>query len=275
MRRVLVLSLLAAAASFPTSAAGQVIPEGEWIGDRNDPRTEEHRRRYERLDRQNAREHGTQEQYRSVVRRQGSQDEAHREERHSHGNGGDHRDLHRNYRREHRELHRSDPSRREHREWHRDAQQDHRLEHRDSHRDLHRDYRDEHRDLHRSDPSRREHREWHRDVNRDHRDYHADWDQDWRRDRRYDWRVYRGYNPYVFRAPRYYSPYQGYGYRRYSIGMILDRLFWGSNYRIYDPWQYRLPVAPAGYVWVRYYNDVILVETWSGRVVDVVHNFFW
>jgi len=28
-------------------------------------------------------------------------------------------------------------------------------------------------------------------------------------------------------------------------------------------------------VWVRYWNDAVLVDTWTGQVVDVVHNFFW
>jgi Ni/Co efflux regulator RcnB len=56
---------------------------------------------------------------------------------------------------------------------------------------------------------------------------------------------------------------------------VLDRLFWGRNYWISDPWQYRLPAAPYGYQWVRYYNDVLLVDTYNGRVVDVIYDFFW
>jgi Ni/Co efflux regulator RcnB len=38
---------------------------------------------------------------------------------------------------------------------------------------------------------------------------------------------------------------------------------------------YRLPYAPAGYVWIRYWNDALLVDTWSGQVVDMIPNFFW
>jgi hypothetical protein len=26
---------------------------------------------------------------------------------------------------------------------------------------------------------------------------------------------------------------------------------------------------------VRYWDDAILVDRWSGEVVDVIHNFFW
>jgi len=79
----------------------------------------------------------------------------------------------------------------------------------------------------------------------------------------------------VFRIQPYYSPYRGYRYNRYGIGSILNRGLWGRNYWISDPYRYRLPPAPVGYQWVRYYNDVLLVDTWSGRVVDVIYDFFW
>jgi hypothetical protein len=36
-----------------------------------------------------------------------------------------------------------------------------------------------------------------------------------------------------------------------------------------------LPYAPAGTVWVRYYNDAVLVDTFTGEVLDVVYDFFW
>jgi hypothetical protein len=26
---------------------------------------------------------------------------------------------------------------------------------------------------------------------------------------------------------------------------------------------------------VRYWDDAFLVDTWSGEVIDVIHNFFW
>jgi len=28
-------------------------------------------------------------------------------------------------------------------------------------------------------------------------------------------------------------------------------------------------------VWVRYWNDALLVDTWTGDVVDAIQNFFW
>jgi hypothetical protein len=38
-------------------------------------------------------------------------------------------------------------------------------------------------------------------------------------------------------------------------------------------------VSPAaaypGTRWVRYYDDVLLVDVYTGEVVDVIHDFFW
>jgi Ni/Co efflux regulator RcnB len=38
---------------------------------------------------------------------------------------------------------------------------------------------------------------------------------------------------------------------------------------------YRLPFAPPGYRWIRYYDDALLIDTWDGQVVDVIYDFFW
>lgn len=107
------------------------------------------------------------------------------------------------------------------------------------------------------------------------RDNDRRWSNSWRQDRRYDWSGYRSSNRNHYRLPRYYAPYRGYNYSRLSIGIFLNSGFYGSNYWINDPWSYRLPPAYAGYRWVRYYNDVILVDTYTGEVADVIHNFFW
>ena len=71
------------------------------------------------------------------------------------------------------------------------------------------------------------------------------------------------------------APYRDYRYRRLSIGFYLDSVFFGSRYWINDPWTYRLPAVYGPYRWVRYYDDVLLVNTYSGEVVDVIHDFFW
>jgi hypothetical protein len=145
---------------------------------------------------------------------------------------------------------------------------------------------DRNRDSDRAGIDRRWHREengrWGRHDDRGHdRDWnrgwhHRDWSHSWRNDRRYDWQRYRNQFHDRYRAPRYYNPY-GYrhGYRRFSIGIYLDTLFFGSRYWLNDPWDYRLPPAPYGCRWVRYYDDVLLVDVRSGYVVDVIYDFFW
>lgn len=101
------------------------------------------------------------------------------------------------------------------------------------------------------------------------------WDRGWRNNNRYDWQRYRYSNRNLYRAPAYYAPYRGHSYSRFSIGIMLGAPFYHQRYWLTDPYQYRLPMAPAGYQWVRYYNDVLLVDTWSGEVVDVIYDFFW
>ena len=116
---------------------------------------------------------------------------------------------------------------------------------------------------------RRDRDGWSRDGRSGHR-----WVRTWRDDRRYDWRHYRDRNRSTFRLGFYYDPF-GYSYRRYGIGSYLYPSYYQSNYWLNDPWQYRLPPAYGPYRWVRYYNDALLIDTWSGEVVDVIHGFFW
>ena len=93
----------------------------------------------------------------------------------------------------------------------------------------------------------------------------AHWNRSWRNDNRYDWQRWRYSNRSVFHVGPYYSPYRGYGYNRFSIGVFLDPFFYDQRYWIGDPWQYRLPPAEPGTEWVRYYNDVLLVDVYTRR----------
>ncbi len=102
------------------------------------------------------------------------------------------------------------------------------------------------------------------------------WNRGWRNDNRYDWQRWRYSNRDLFRGHRYYAPHGwDYGYRRFSIGVTLWGRLYDQNYWIDDPWSYRLPQVWGPYRWVRYYNDVLLVDLRSGRVVDAIHDFFW
>ncbi|NBC35755.1 hypothetical protein GTZ99_04195 [Novosphingobium sp. FSY-8] len=101
------------------------------------------------------------------------------------------------------------------------------------------------------------------------------WDRGWREDHRYDWRGWRDQNRSTFHIGRYFAPYNGYYYRRLSVGFFLERLFFAQNYWIYDPWNYRLPPVYGPYRWVRYYDDALLVDVQTGMVVDIVYDLFW
>lgn len=100
------------------------------------------------------------------------------------------------------------------------------------------------------------------------------WDRGWRSNSRYDWSSYRARNRGIYSAGRYYAPYRNYSYRRLGIGLSLGSLFYGSQYWIDDPYYYRLPDAYGPYRWIRYYDDVLLVDTYTGEVVDAIYDFF-
>jgi hypothetical protein len=101
------------------------------------------------------------------------------------------------------------------------------------------------------------------------------WDRDWRRDNRYNWNDWRRSNRGTFHLGNYYAPYRGWNYRRIGIGIRLESLFFSPTYWIGDPWSYRLPDVYGPYRWVRYYDDALLVNIYTGEVVDVVYDIFW
>jgi hypothetical protein len=97
----------------------------------------------------------------------------------------------------------------------------------------------------------------------------------WRNDPRYDWERWRYANRGLYRGGGYYSPWDGYRYRPLSIGVRLGSPFYSHRYWISDPGRYRLPPEYPGTRWVRYYDDVVLVDMYDGQVLDVIRNFFW
>lgn len=197
------------------------------------------------------------------------------------------------------------PDRQEFRQERRDDRQGFRQERREDRQGFRQERREDRQDLQQGDVSRREFRrdrvqdtrefrrdraqdtrEFRRDRFEDRRDFQRDrnwsgnnrgynWNRDWRRDPRYNWQDWRrnnrGYNFGRYYAPRGWN----YGYRRFSLGVILSAPLFAQNYWINDPYDYRLPPADGPYRWVRYYDDVLLVDVRDGRVVDVIHDFFW
>ena len=100
------------------------------------------------------------------------------------------------------------------------------------------------------------------------------WSTQWRRDHRYDWRDWRRRHRSRFHLGFYFDPF-GWGYHRYSIGWRLWPHYYHRSYWLSDPWHYRLPPAYGPYRWIRYHDDALLVNLYTGEVVDVIYDFFW
>jgi hypothetical protein len=67
----------------------------------------------------------------------------------------------------------------------------------------------------------------------------------------------------------------GYRYQRWAGGMVLPPLFLVPAY-FYADWAALGLVAPeAGFQWVRYGPDVLLVNVTTGEVVDAVYGVFY
>ena len=70
----------------------------------------------------------------------------------------------------------------------------------------------------------------------------------------------------------YVAPYRGWTYRPVVAGNRLQRGFYGQRYFIANPSYYRLPLAARNQQWVRYGNDLLLVNVRNGRVIRVMRN---
>ncbi len=75
-------------------------------------------------------------------------------------------------------------------------------------------------------------------------------------------------------APAYRYPH-GYGYRRWSEGSRLPRLFLSQSYFFTDYSIFGFGPPPYGDQWVRYGPDLLLVDIQSGEVVYVIYGAFY
>ncbi len=67
----------------------------------------------------------------------------------------------------------------------------------------------------------------------------------------------------------------GWGYRRWAVGAVLPPLFLVPDY-YYDDWEdLGLEPPPPGFQWVRYGPDLLLVDTSTGEIADVVYGVFY
>lgn len=108
-----------------------------------------------------------------------------------------------------------------------------------------------------------------RDLRHDRQELRAD-----RREGREEWRGYRDAHRDVFRMRPYPGP-RGWTYRPVTIGYQFAPSFYAQRFWIANPGFYRLPPPGPGLRWVRYGNDVVLVNLRTGRVVQVYNEFFW
>lgn len=77
-----------------------------------------------------------------------------------------------------------------------------------------------------------------------------------------------------FHAGSYRRP-SGWYYRRWTYGQTLPSLFWGQNYWLNDYIDYDLPPPPPGAVWVRYGDDALLIDRYSGEIISAQYGVFY
>ena len=74
-------------------------------------------------------------------------------------------------------------------------------------------------------------------------------------------------------GPAFRYPH-GWHYRVWRIGMVLPPLFLAPDYYYEDYAPLGLQPPPPGYRWVRYGDDLLLVNLRTGSVEDVVYGVF-
>ncbi|WP_174279148.1 RcnB family protein [Sphingomonas bacterium] len=116
---------------------------------------------------------------------------------------------------------------------------------------------------------RREVRDDRRDIREDRRDLRQD-----RQEARGDWRDYRRDHGDEFRRGGYAGP-RGYRYRPVGVGYRFAPEYYGRDHWVNDWQRYRLARPGYGQQWVRYGNDVVLIDLRSGRVATVFNSFFY
>lgn len=131
---------------------------------------------------------------------------------------------------------------------------------RQSQREVQQDRREVNRDMRRGD---------YREAREDRRELRED-----RGELREDWRDYRRAHRDNFRRPSYVGP-RGYSYRPVAVGHRFAPAYYSNRYWVSDYGRYRLPAPGYNRRWVRYGNDVLLINVRNGAVIRVYNGFFW
>lgn len=93
-----------------------------------------------------------------------------------------------------------------------------------------------------------------------------------KQERREDWRDYRQSNRNAFRGNRFNAPFR---YRTFNSGVSIGNSYYAPRYRVSNYSSYRLPQPGRYQTYVRHYNDVLLVNTRTGRVIQAYRGFYW
>jgi Ni/Co efflux regulator RcnB len=103
------------------------------------------------------------------------------------------------------------------------------------------------------------------ELRRDRRELRRD-RRDVRQDRR---QVRRNRSAYV-------APYRNWNYRRVNVGFQLRPVFYSPRYYVSDYGAYRLQAPHHRWQrWIRYGDDLLLVNVRTGRVLQVIHYNGW
>lgn len=110
-----------------------------------------------------------------------------------------------------------------------------------------------------------------REIRQDRRELHQD-----RRQLRQDRRELRRDRRHLRRHVAYVAPYRRWRYRPVTVGFRLQPVFYGPRYYIVDYGIYHLrPPIHRWLRWIRYGDDLLLVNIRTGRVLRVVHYRYW
>lgn len=96
--------------------------------------------------------------------------------------------------------------------------------------------------------------------------------RDARREYREDWQDHRRNHRQLYQGARFNAPFR---YHSFAVGSRLESNYWGPRYRVSNVSRWQLPQANRNQVYVRHYNDLLLINARSGVVQRVYRNFYW
>ncbi|HEX8582973.1 MAG TPA: DUF1090 family protein [Allosphingosinicella sp.] len=77
------------------------------------------------------------------------------------------------------------------------------------------------------------------------------------------------------RSVRYAAPYRNWSYRPVGVGYQLQSGFYGSRYYVNDYGRFGVRQPGRFQQWIRYGDDLLLVNVRTGRVLQVIRNRYY